>query len=85
MKTLYKISQYSGWVLLLFMVLYFVTGYGRLWNAMDPVLAKTIHEKILPIPTIIAIVAHISFRLKIIFSRKNEPPHHNELSLREEK
>lgn len=72
MKILYRISQYSGWVLLFFMILYFITGYGILWGVMDPVLAKTIHEKILPIPTIIAIIAHMSFRLKLIFSKKNE-------------
>jgi len=72
MKALYKISQYSGWVLLFFMILYFATGFGRLWGAVDPVLAKIIHEKWLPIPTIIAIFLHISFRLKVIFSKKHE-------------
>jgi len=71
-KVLYQISKYSGWVLLAFMVLYFFIGYGFLWGVIDPVLAKTIHEKLLPIPTIIAILGHISLKLKIIFTAKNE-------------
>lgn len=69
---LYKISKYSGWFLLFFMIFYFFTGYGRLWGVIDPVWAKFVHETLLPIPTIIAIILHIAFRIKIIFTKKNE-------------
>lgn len=69
-KILFKISKYSGWVLLVLMVLYFFTGYGLLWNVLDPVGAKLLHERILPIPTIIMIILHILFPLKVIFSKK---------------
>ena len=71
-KFLFKTSKYSGWVLLFFMILYFFTGYGSLWGVINPVRAKFVHETILPIPTIVAIILHIAFRIKIIFTKRNE-------------
>lgn len=56
---IFRVSKFSGWVLAILILLYFISGYGIRRGFMDPVLAKKMHEKWLLIPTIIFFILHI--------------------------
>jgi len=61
---LLKIQRISGIILLILIILFFVSGYGMTRQMIDSVLAKILHEKILPIPFVFFLLLHISFCLK---------------------
>lgn len=69
-KILFKLSRWSGYVLIVLMVLYFISGYGMTKQIIDPVLAKTLHEKWLLWPTVIALLLHTLFRLRCFLIKK---------------
>lgn len=69
-KILLRLSRISIYFLAGFMVLYFISGYGMTKNIIDPVFAKSLHEKWLPIPTVLFIILHVSFPLKIALIKR---------------
>lgn len=68
-KFLYKTANFSGYALILLMSLYFVSGYGMTKAIIDPVLAKMLHDKWLPLPTIIFFVLHVFLHLRFRLNR----------------
>lgn len=73
-KILFQLSQWSGYGLAAVMILYFISGYGMTKAIIDPVFAKTLHEKWLPIPSVCLILLHICFRLRNFLFRKIKDP-----------
>lgn len=69
-KFLVKLARWSGWALVPLMVLFFVSGYGATKGIIDPVLAKALHEKWLPLPTAIAFLLHTLIYSKFALQRK---------------
>lgn len=67
---LIKIDRFCGWALFLLMFLYFISGYGITKGIIDPVLAKSLHERWLPFPTFIAFILHSAINLKFLLIRK---------------
>lgn len=63
-KILFKTANFSGYVLAILMLFYFISGYGQTKGIIDPVFAKTMHEKWLPLPTAIFFVLHCFLYLK---------------------
>ena len=69
-KILFKLSRWSGYILIVLMILYFISGYGMIKQIIDPVLAKILHEKWLPWPTVIFLLLHTLFRLRSFLIKK---------------
>lgn len=69
-KILFQLSRWSGYCLIAMMLLYFISGYGMTKNIIDPVFAKTLHEKWLPIPATIFILCHILFRFRSFLRKR---------------
>jgi len=61
---LLKIQRISGVILLVLVILFFISGYGTTRQIIDPIFAKILHEKILPVPFVFFLLLHISFWLK---------------------
>ncbi len=68
-RILIKTARFSGYVLALLMMLYFISGYGMTKGIMDPVLAEKLHDKWLPIPFIIFFILHVFIYLKFTLRR----------------
>lgn len=62
-------ANWSGYVLAVLMLLYFISGYGQTKGIIDPVLAKILHDKWLPIPTAVCFVLHTFLHLKFRWQR----------------
>ena len=58
-KWINRIDRFSVWILLVIIFLFVITGYGMTKNIMDPVLAKYIHTRLLPIPFFVFLMAHV--------------------------
>lgn len=71
---LYKVAKWSGWVLVLLMALYFISGYGMTKQVIDPALAAALHNKWLPLPTAVAFLLHTLVYLRFSLQKrlKNE-------------
>lgn len=68
-KFLFKTANFSGYILALLMILYFISGYGETKRIIDPVFSKILHEKWLPIPTVLFFILHIFLHLKFRLRR----------------
>ena len=68
-STLIKFDRICAWSLVGVMVAYFITGYGQTREIISPELAKTIHDKILPVPSIIAFAVHSAYGMHISLKR----------------
>lgn len=66
---LIKIDRFSGWSLLVLMILYFISGYGMAKEIINPVTAKYLHEILLPIPMFIFFTIHIAVNMRLSFIR----------------
>ncbi len=66
---LIKLDRFSGWTLLILMVLYFISGYGMTKEIVNPVTAKYLHEILLPIPMFIFFTIHIAVNMRLVFIR----------------
>ena len=58
-KWLNRINNFGVWILLFLIFLFIITGYGMTKNVMDPVLAKYIHTRLLPIPFFVFLMVHV--------------------------
>jgi len=67
---LIKIDQVAAIFLGFFIFLFIVSGYGIEKGIFDPVFAKWLHDKILPLPTFLTFLFHFFLRLKFIFLKK---------------
>ncbi len=68
-KFLMKFDRVSAWSLVAVMVAYFVTGYGQTKEIIPPDLAKFIHDKILPLPSIVAFAFHSAYGMHVALKR----------------
>ena len=66
---LIKLDRFSGWALLVLMILYFISGYGMTKEIINPVTAKYLHEVLLPIPMFIFFTIHIAVNLRLALIR----------------
>ena len=64
-----KLQRASNIALLVLIILFFISGYGMTRQIIDPVFAKILHEKILPIPFVFFLLLHIFFWAKRLFLR----------------
>lgn len=64
-----KLNTYSAWLLFLLVFLYFISGYGMTKNIIDKEVATLIHEKYLPVPTIVLFVVHGGLGARILLKR----------------
>lgn len=75
-RFLIKLNRFSGWTLLVLIILFIISGYGMTKQIINPVTAKFLHDKLLPIPLFVFFLFHISFNARIAFRRwrvfKNE-------------
>lgn len=58
-KWIEKIDHWGVWVLLFVLLGYILTGYGITKNIMDPLLAKYLHSRILPLPLFFLFIIHV--------------------------
>lgn len=68
-KFLFKTANFSGYVLFVLILLYFISGYGMTKGVFDPVFAKTLHDKWLPVPFIIFFILHCFLHFKFRLRR----------------
>lgn len=68
-KILFKTSNYAGYIAGGLLVIYFITGYGMTKAIIDPVFAKSLHEKWMPIPMVIACLLHIFIKVKFVLRK----------------
>lgn len=69
-KILFRASRWSGYILVFSMVSNFISGYGMTKGIIDPVLAQSLHEKWLPIPTVVFLILHILFPLRVALRKR---------------
>lgn len=58
-KWIEKIDHGGVWALFLVVLAYIFTGYGITKNIMDPLLAKYLHARILPLPLFFFLIIHV--------------------------
>lgn len=68
-KFLIKGAEYAGYGLAVLMFLYLISGYGSTKGIIDPVLAKSLHEKWLPLPTFIFFTFHFLGYFRLFLKR----------------
>lgn len=64
-----KINRFSAWCLLVLVFLFIVSGYGITKQIIDPVLAKYLHEELLPIPLFLFFLLHVGISIRYAFIR----------------
>ncbi|MBF0511691.1 MAG: hypothetical protein HQL13_05100 [Candidatus Omnitrophica bacterium] len=62
-KIIDLIDKYTTWILMVLVIIFVITGFGKTKHLMDPVLAAYIHTQILPIPFLILFCIHM---LKVV-------------------
>lgn len=69
-RALFKTSKWAGYVMGVLILLYIITGYGMTKEIIDPVFAKALHSKWMPIPLAITFLLHlfiyIRFKLRLL-------------------
>lgn len=68
-KILFKLNKFSGWILLILIVLFIISGYGMTNQIIDPVFARYLHSQVLPIPFYIFLGLHLILPLKRLFQK----------------
>lgn len=68
-KILFQIRNWAGYLLVFLMALFFISGYGMTKGIIDPILAKYLHENLLPIPTSFFLIVHVLINFKFILKR----------------
>ena len=58
-KWLDRIDNWGVWLLLFVVLAYVLTGYGMTKNIMDPLIAKYIHARLLPLPLFLFFLVHV--------------------------
>lgn len=69
-KILFWVGRWSGYGLVVIMVLYFISGYGMTKGIMDPVFATSLHVIWLPIPFVVFLLFHVLFRLRSFLRKR---------------
>jgi succinate dehydrogenase hydrophobic anchor subunit len=64
-----KLNRLSAWLLVVLMILYFFTGFDSLKNIWNPEFSRYLHNKILPLPTLILVAFHTLVGLKLYLLR----------------
>lgn len=64
-----KLDRLSGWVLLILMILFIVSGYGMTKEITNPIKAKYLHEVLLPIPMFIFFMIHVGWQIRLSLIR----------------
>ncbi|MBL7053643.1 hypothetical protein ISS06_00360 [Patescibacteria group bacterium] len=62
-RILFKISNYAGPLLGIIMLIYIISGYGITKGIMSPLLAKSLHSRLLPIPLFMVIGLHAFIKM----------------------
>jgi len=68
-KILSRALRYSGYVLFVCILTYFVTGLGMVKHLLDRRTAHEIHEDIMPVPTFAAFLVHSLLAIRIFLIR----------------
>ncbi len=55
----YKASKWSGYILGILVIVFFISGYGMTKGIMPRITATYIHNQLLPIPFIVLMLIHI--------------------------
>lgn len=63
-------GRLTGYLLFVFILVYFITGFGNVKGIIDRQLAKEIHEDVLPLPVFICFVLHGLINIKFYFLRR---------------
>jgi len=58
-KWIARLDNFGVWILLILIFLFILTGYGMTKHIMDPVLAKYIHSRLLPVPLFAFLLIHV--------------------------
>jgi len=66
---LIKLNRISAWILLVFVFLFIISGYGMTKQIIDPVLAAKIHNTLIPIPFFVVFIFHISLCIRLALRR----------------
>lgn len=66
---LLKLQRLTGWVLLLFILAYFLTGYGMTREVIDPKLSLDIHTS-LDLPLLAAFLVHVLIGFRFALQRR---------------
>ncbi|MEM3030734.1 MAG: hypothetical protein QXH27_03280 [Candidatus Micrarchaeia archaeon] len=66
---LLKLQRLTGWVLLLFILAYFATGYGMVREVIDPKLSLEIHTTI-DLPLLATFLIHASIGARFALQRR---------------
>ena len=70
-KFLIKLNRFSAWVLLVLIILFIVSGYGMTKQIINPVSARYLHDKVLPIPLFVFFLLHVGMGVRYAFLRWN--------------
>lgn len=70
-KFLNQIDKFGMWILLALVLSFVLTGYGMTKHIMDPVLAKYIHTRLLPLPLLIFFCIHVVKAVRNQFKKWN--------------
>jgi len=68
-KYAWQLMFWSGWILLVLFLAYFITGYGMTKGLFDKELATMWHQEYLPVPAIIIFVIHSLLGARILLRR----------------
>jgi len=75
-RFLIKLDRFSGWTLLVLIILFIISGYGMTKQTINPVTATFLHDKLLPIPLFIFFILHVGISTRVALRRwkvfKNE-------------
>lgn len=63
-KFLIKLNRFSAWVLLVLIILFIISGYGMTKQIINPVFAKYLHDKLLPIPLFVFFLVHVGLSIR---------------------
>lgn len=69
-RSLVTVNRWSGYLLFICVLLYFVTGYGMTKQIIDRSTAKLLHERWLPAPVFVLFTLHSLINIKLILLRK---------------
>ncbi len=64
-----KVNRLSAWALIALMAVYFLTGYGMTRGLISPEFSKLIHNKLLPIPSMLAFAIHSAYAVHLSLKR----------------
>jgi len=68
-RSMVKVGRWSGYILIFFIFVFFLTGFGQTRGILPRIYSKYLHEKVLPLPAFFFFILHTLLNIKFALIR----------------